>query len=120
MAGTPRAESGHRHFCPGKSRRDMQCHAICQRQINMSEEIRTDRHSFERAREARRGRRKRVLSHTGVTEEPLDDLTNQCIWEGRLRCVLCNEIIRAAATADPDASDSSLSIEVRKISCLNP
>ena len=54
------------------------------------------------------------------TEEPLDDLTTGYLAEGRVRYGLCNQILRAAASADPNACDSSLSIEVHKTSLFAP
>ena len=66
------------------------------------------------------GRRKRVWSQTHDTEEPLDDLTTGYLAEGRVRYDLCNQILRAAASADPNACDSSLSTGVHKTSRLAP
>ena len=94
MAGIPRAVSGHRQVGHGKSRRNIRCLAICQRQIKTSEE-----HSIAligaKATGARRkgGQRKRVWSQTHDAEEPLADLTTGHLAEGRVRYVLCNQIL---------------------------
>ena len=66
------------------------------------------------------GRRKRVWSQTHDAEEPLEDLTAGHLAEGRARYDLCNQILRAAASAEPNACESSLSIEVHKTSRLAP
>ena len=82
--------------------------SVRDKSICLKKFYRTDRHPFNGREKQGEAGESAFLSHTRVTEEPLDDLTNQCIWEGRLRCVLCNEIVLVAATAHPNACDSSL------------
>ena len=82
--------------------------SVRDKSIRLKKFYRTDRHPFDGREKQGEAGDSAFLSHAHDTEEPLDDLTNQCIWEGCLRCVLCNEIIGATATADPNACDSSL------------